>query len=583
MSVVAVLADGLREIRVPGGGRLGGPDPAAPRAFPVFGPDSISIDRDLVREGSPDVYLAEGWMPLERLPGRVLVGTTLPPGHHRLEGLAERLGASVQLTALEPWALRALVLEVFDVEVADAAANGLWREHPVVSARIVLSRGQRTALWATLAAVVPLLVLFPRQSAAIALGVGSAVFLAATGFKLLVAMRGARFDVVEQVSADEVAALADADLPVYTVLVPVFREANIVAQLVENLGGIDWPADRLEVLVLVEEEDDETRSALEAADPPDNFRIVTVPAGAPQTKPRACNVGLYLASGEYLVIYDAEDTPDPDQLKKALVAFRRGGDELVCVQAALNYFNATENALTRMFTLEYSYWFDYMLAGLDASDLPIPLGGTSNHFRTAALKDLGGWDPFNVTEDADLGVRASATGYRVGVINSTTMEEANTSIPNFIRQRSRWIKGYMQTSLVHARRPLSLLRTIGPRRFAAFALLIGGTPAVFLGVLPSYLISAAVLLLPPQVTAGLFPLPVLWLCLLNFVLGNSLMVYLSMMGPFKRGNFNLVLWALLNPVYWVLHSIASYKALWQLVTRPHYWEKTEHGLTNHAG
>jgi cellulose synthase/poly-beta-1,6-N-acetylglucosamine synthase-like glycosyltransferase len=574
---------GLREILLPDGARIGGAAPAPATGFPAFDPALLRLDRDLVREGSPDVYLEEGWLPMDRLPGRVLVGTTLQPGAPVLDALPDRLGAPVQIVALEPWALRAAVLRIFDVEVADAAANRLWRDQPTMSARIVLTRGQRWWIIAALVVVTALLVLDPRATAAALIGLGSAVFLAATAFKLFVSMRGARFDVVEQVTAAEVDALDVDDLPVYTVLVPVFREANIVAQLVRNLGGIDYPADRLEVLVLVEEGDEETRSAIEAADPPAHFRIVTVPAGAPQTKPRACNVGLYLATGEYLVIYDAEDTPDPDQLKKALVAFRRGGDHLVCVQAALNYFNATENALTRMFTLEYSYWFDYMLAGLDASDLPIPLGGTSNHFRTEALKELGGWDPYNVTEDADLGVRASALGYRVGVINSTTMEEANTSIPNFVRQRSRWIKGYMQTTLVHARRPLRLVRTIGVRRFLSFALLIGGTPAVFLGVLPSYLLTAVVLALPATWTTGLFPVWVLWLCLFNFVVGNSLMVYLSMMGPFKRANFNLVLWSLLNPVYWVLHSLASYKALWQLITRPHYWEKTAHGLTTHVG
>ncbi|MFL0361154.1 glycosyltransferase family 2 protein [Curtobacterium flaccumfaciens] len=214
---------------------------------------------------------------------------------------------------------------------------------------------------------------------------------------------------------------------------------------------------------------------------------------------------LYVATGEYLVIYDAEDTPDPDQLKKAIIAFQRGGTDTVCFQAALNYFNARENLLTRMFTLEYSYWFDYMVAGLDHAALPIPLGGTSNHFRTASLIELGGWDPYNVTEDADLGIRASAVGYRVGVINSTTMEEANTSIPNFIRQRSRWIKGYMQTTLVHARRPIALIRELGLRRFAAFVLLITGTPATFLCVLPFYAVTAITLLLPTQTLGALFP------------------------------------------------------------------------------
>jgi cellulose synthase/poly-beta-1,6-N-acetylglucosamine synthase-like glycosyltransferase len=308
--------------------------------------------------------------------------------------------------------------------------------------------------------------------------------------------------------------------------------------------------------------------------------VVTIPKGSPQTKPRACNVGLFFATGEFLVIYDAEDTPDPDQLKKAYAAFLRGGDKTVCIQASLNYFNAEENVLTRMFTLEYSYWFDYMLAGLDASDLPIPLGGTSNHFRTSALNELGGWDPYNVTEDADLGIRASALGYRVGVVNSTTMEEANTSIPNFIRQRSRWIKGYMQTSLVHARRPRQLIHEIGLRRFLSFALLIGGTPLTFLGVVPLYVVTIFTIFIPTEVLSQFFPVWLLWICLINFIIGNSVMVYLSMMGPYKRGTFELILWALLNPVYWILHSIASYKGLWQLIFKPHYWEKTEHGLTS---
>jgi cellulose synthase/poly-beta-1,6-N-acetylglucosamine synthase-like glycosyltransferase len=410
----------------------------------------------------------------------------------------------------------------------------------------------------------------------------SLVFLAGTDFKFFIAMLGAKFDVVERVSDADVAALTDLELPKYTVLVPVFREANIVAQLVANLGKIDYPVDKLEVLVLIEEEDLLTREAFLGANPPPHFQIVTIPKGTPQTKPRACNVGLFFATGEYLVIYDAEDTPDADQLKKAVVAFRRGGDKTVCIQASLNYFNAEENVLTRMFTLEYSYWFDYMLAGLDAADLPIPLGGTSNHFRTSALIGLGGWDPYNVTEDADLGIRASAMGYRVGVVNSTTMEEANTSIPNFIRQRSRWIKGYMQTTLVHARRPRQLIREIGLRRFLSFALLIGGTPATFLGVIPLYLVTLFTIFIPAEVLGQFFPVWLLWLCLVNFIIGNTVMVYLSMMGPYKRGAFNLILWAVLNPVYWVLHSIASYKGLWQLITKPHYWEKTEHGLTNQS-
>ncbi|MDA3806126.1 glycosyltransferase [Clavibacter sp. CT19] len=539
------------------------------------------IDPGPVRQGPRERYLAEGWIPVRLLAdGRQLVAADdrrRDPGF--AAALAAELGAPVALTRVDAWDLKDAVLRLCGEAVADDAANRLFRANPELSGRLVFSRGQKAGALVGAVLLVALAVVWPRQTAVGALSVVSLAFLAATAFKFFVALQGARYDVVDRVTEAEVHRLVDADLPVYTVLVPVFREANIVAQLIENLGGLDYPAHKLEVLILIEEEDSETRDAIVHADPPAHFHIVTIPAGQPQTKPRACNVGLTLASGEYLVIYDAEDTPDPDQLKKALVAFDRGGPEMVCVQAALNYFNASENALTRMFTLEYSYWFDYMLAGLDHSNLPIPLGGTSNHFRTAALVELGGWDPYNVTEDADLGIRASAVGYRVGVINSTTMEEANTSIPNFIRQRSRWIKGYMQTTLVHARRPVALIREVGIVRFVAFALLIGGTPATFLGVIPFYLVTIASLAIPNEVIASVFPAWALWTSLFNFLVGNGVMVYVSMMGPFKRGTFHLILWSLLNPVYWILHSISAYKGLWQLLTRPHYWEKTEHGLT----
>ncbi len=539
-------------------------------------------DRDdaFIRGWSGQSMIAENWMPLRRDgDGTVLVATARVPDEERRAHIEEVVGGPVTFGAVTSWDIRQLVLHVFREAIADEAANELFRQNPMLSARTVLSRAQKVVLVVFLLLLLACLVVFPVATVIGIITTISLVFFASTVFKFFVAMRGAKYDVVERISPEQVEALDDRDLPRYTVLVPVFREENVVPQLVGNLGRIDYPAEKLEVLVLIEEEDHLTRDAYLGSNPPPNFHLVTIPKGAPQTKPRACNVGLFFATGEYLVIFDAEDAPEPDQLKKSVLAFRKGGRRTVCVQAALNYFNADENVLTRMFTLEYNYWFDYMLAGLDAADLPIPLGGTSNHFRTSALIELGGWDPYNVTEDADLGIRASALGYRVGVINSTTMEEANTSIPNFIRQRSRWIKGYMQTTLVHARRPAALIGEVGLRRFLAFALLIGGTPATFLGVIPLYLVTLFTIALPTGWLTQFFPVWLLWITLLNFIIGNSIMVYLSMMGPYKRGTFELILWAILNPVYWILHSIAAYKGLWQLVTRPHYWEKTAHGLT----
>jgi len=545
--------------------------------------DAHSVDLEYVRRFTGRDALVREWLPIAReADGRVVVAIAHRPEVEDVDAAEQLVGASVRFVATSAWALRRAVLRIFADRIADAAANDLFRQNPLISARTVFARWQQVVAIAVGVVVLLGLVLAPLVLVIVLLALASVAFLASILFKFSVSMWGAQFDVVERISDRDVADLDDRDLPRYTILVPVYRESNIVAQLVGNLGGIDYPVEKLEVLVLMEEDDDETRAAFDAASPPAHFQVVTVPAGTPKTKPRACNVGLAFATGELLVIYDAEDAPEPDQLKKAVLAFRHGGDALVCVQAALSYFNATENLLTRMFTLEYNSWFDYMLPGLDVLELPIPLGGTSNHFRVDALQELGGWDPYNVTEDADLGIRASALGYRVGVVNSTTFEEANTSIPNFVRQRSRWIKGYMQTSLVHSRDPIALVRRIGFVRFASFVLLIGGTPAAFLAVLPFYALTVASFVVPSEWIAQVFPLWLLWLCLLNFIIGNVVIVYLTMMGPYKRGSFNLILWALLNPIYWILHSVASYKALWQLLFKPHYWEKTAHGLTSQS-
>ena len=408
----------------------------------------------------------------------------------------------------------------------------------------------------------------------------AAAFMLSIAFKFVVCMRGAHREHHEVVTQEELDALDDRDLPIYTVLVPCYREQNIVHQLVDNLGRLDYPAEKLQILLLLEADDHETIDAAYASNPPNNVTIVITPDGQPKTKPKACNVGLSLALGKYLVIFDAEDRPEPDQLKRAVVAFGKSDPRTVCLQAALNYFNADENVLTRMFTLEYSFWFDYMLPGLDSTKLPIPLGGTSNHFDIEKLRELGGWDPFNVTEDADLGIRASARGYRVGVVDSTTFEEANNAYGNWLRQRSRWIKGYMQTTLVHLRHPIQLVRTAGLLQALSFLLLIGGTAISFLAVLPMYLVFAITLAVDPSFMAQYLPGWVLWFSLMNLLLGNGLMIWVSMMGAFRRRRYWLVLWALLNPVYWVMHSIASYKALWQLVFKPHYWEKTTHGLSH---
>ena len=545
-----------------------------------------SWDRELARRFDPQMLVADGWFPVREIHRAdeivVVVATATPPTARRRQELETVLGAPVELHATTEWDVQGAVLDAFQIEILDEACLGLWRRSTDRSARLVVTRVQRVLVLVTTAVLLLGLVFSTRQTLVVVSSIVGFGFLLSVTFKFVVCLVGARLEHEDTISDADVAALRDSDLPVYTVLVPVFREANVVADLVQNLAALDYPHDKLQILLLLEEKDTETIEAAKAANPPATITLCFVPAGHPQTKPKACNVGLFFARGQLLVIYDAEDRPDADQLKKAVIAFRDGDESMVCVQAALNYWNAEENALTRMFTLEYSFWFDYMLPGLDALRLPIPLGGTSNHFRTEALRRLGGWDPFNVTEDADLGIRASALGQHVGVIRSTTFEEANKAYGNFVRQRSRWIKGYMQTTLVHLRHPIDLVRIVGLRQAAAFALLIGGTPLAFLATPPLLVLLVVSLVSPTGDLSRYMPGWVLWAGLVNLLVGNALMVYVTMMGAFRRRRYRLVVWGLLNPIYWILHSVAAYKALWQLIFKPHYWEKTTHGLSNVA-
>ena len=541
------------------------------------------IDPEIAQRAAPSDLLAAGMFPLS-LDGGVLSVAVIDPPDIGSAATARRLAAAgvdvpVRFAATTEWDLDWAVRAQFAERLESEAKWHLAESNAEASAHIVITRAQKAVLIGALAALVVCAIAAPAATLLSVVLAINVLFLAGILFKFVASLAGAHSSMEMEIDDADVAALTDAELPSYTILVPVYREANIVGLLMENLAQMEYPEDKLEILLLMEDDDQATLAAARASRPPETVHFIVVPDGQPKTKPKACNLGLRFARGEYLVIYDAEDRPDPDQLKKAVIAFRRGGNRLACVQAALNYFNANENFLTRMFTLEYSFWFDYMLRGLDAMGLPIPLGGTSNHFRTAVLRDLGGWDPFNVTEDADLGIRAAALGYTVGVINSTTFEEANTATHNWIRQRSRWIKGYMQTALVHSRHPGHLVRVTGWRGAAGFALLIAGTPLTFL-LAPVLWAMALLLLFGPIAGVQSYPAPILVLGLFNLIVGNTVAVYLAMLAVYRRERFDLIAWAMLTPVYWVLHSIAAYKALWQLIVNPFYWEKTVHGLTD---
>jgi glycosyltransferase XagB len=273
----------------------------------------------------------------------------------------------------------------------------------------------------------------------------------------------------------QLASLSDEALPTYTLFfVPSIKKPMFLPQFVEAMKQLDYPADKIQILLLLETDDKATVNRAKNMKLPDNMQVVVVPHTLPKTKPKACNYGLQVATGDISVIYDAEDMPDALQLKKTALAFKHNPDEVICVQAKLNFYNPNQNLLTRLFATEYSLWFDLILPGLQSLNAPLPLGGTSNHFKTAALKQLGGWDAFNVTEDCDLGIRLSANGYRTIMIDSVTLEEANSDTHNWLNQRSRWLKGYMQTYLVHMRQAGQMIKQGKNRLFAGINMIVGG-------------------------------------------------------------------------------------------------------------
>ncbi len=539
------------------------------------------VDAELVRGYEPELLLAEGWIPVRREGARTIVATCEPPTRKLRSLIRKRLGRSskVDLRTTTPLDIERTIVSCFREHIVRRSTSELLTRRPELSAAGGWSRGQK--LWVFALGLITLVALVLNWQFTVSLIVAGAnvAFLAAVTFKLVACLVGAIFGARVN---DAPAERDDMLLPSYTVLVPVYKEANVIGELMANLGALDYPAEKIEILVLLESDDTETIEAARAAHPPATVRLVIVPDAPPKTKPKACNVGLFLARGDLLVIYDAEDRPDPQQLRKAVAAFEQAGASTICLQARLRYWNYASNLLTRMFSLEYGYWFGTMLPGLDRLGLPIPLGGTSNHFRVSALRELIGWDPHNVTEDADLGVRAAVHGYRVGVIDSDTDEEACAELRPWIRQRTRWIKGYMQTALVHLRSPRRLVRQVGIVDAFGFLLLIAGTPLTFLlapvmwvGTAAWYAFGEPHL---PLVNSGVF-----WaIALINLLIGNGVMVMLNVMAAVRGYGWRAAPYALLNPLYWVLHSIAAWRALVQLIRNPFYWEKTPHGLERAA-
>ena len=375
--------------------------------------------------------------------------------------------------------------------------------------------------------------------------------------------------------------LTDPQLPRYTVFVPLFKEVEILPYLAKALAGLDYPPAKLDIKIVLESVDTATIDAAAKLAFPGNVDLVIVPDRQPRTKPKALNYALQFATGDFAVIYDAEDRPDPDQLRKAATMFLHASADVACLQARLDYFNVRENWLSRQFTIEYATLFRGLLPLFGRFGLPLPLGGTSNHFRIGVLRELGAWDPYNVTEDADLGMRLHRAGYRAETLDSTTYEEACCQSGAWVKQRTRWLKGWMQTFGVHMRMPFTALREMGLTGFLAFHAYFAGiivsslAHPLFYAVLASDVYGGTLF----QPAASLPGDVLLAIALANFIGGYAVNLLLGAMS--LRGTGHKRLWphVIFIPVYWLYVSAAAYRAVWQLIRAPFYWEKTTHGVS----
>lgn len=465
-----------------------------------------------------------------------------------------------------------------DSILLDNAVNALRNSNPEMSASSPLPVWQRVMLFGFFCAV-PLtlpLVIFNRAD-----WLAAGLAFVFSGIVLL--RLAVLWHLIWQDRRTEAASspIADDALPNYSVLVPLFKEAAVAPALVQAMSALDYPADKIDIIFITEEEDVLTRTALMQADLLPHMQILTVPQGLPQTKPRALNYALQVATGDIVVVYDAEDVPEPAQLRKAAACFANAGPDLVCVQARLSIYNPADSLLTKQFALEYAVLFAAILPALRRLGLPILLGGTSNHFRHAKLVEAGAWDPFNVTEDADLGVRLARLGYRVSMLDSDTWEEAPRTARAWIGQRTRWLKGWMQTYIVHMRAPQILLADLGAWRFLGVQVVLAGM--ILSALIHPWLYAAALLCL----VTGAAIVPeggLLWMvCWFNLVAGHAVGVLLGVIAAWRSQGRIPVAAALELPIYWLAISAGSYLALRDLYKRPFYWEKTPHGARRVTG
>ncbi|MCJ9669765.1 MULTISPECIES: glycosyltransferase family 2 protein [unclassified Neorhizobium] len=485
------------------------------------------------------------------------------------------LGQDLAITT--PSAIRGAVWRTGAARRVRETIDGLFDRFPEFSARIVLSGSQGFYAGLGLAALASALIAVPIETLLFLHILLSLIYFASLVLRLAAFTRQQFAGPVPPAAPPREDAL-----PCYTVMVALYREAAVAEQLIASLGRLDWPPSLLDIKLVCEADDQGTIAALKVLKPASHFEIVEVPPATPRTKPKALSYALMAARGEFLVIYDAEDRPHPQQLREAYARFRASAADVACLQAPLIITNARESWISALFSLEYCGLFRGLLPMLARRQMPLPLGGTSNHFRTQALRAAGGWDPFNVTEDADLGFRLYRLGYHSDVITRQTLEDAPTTMRVWMGQRSRWFKGWLQTWLVLMRDPRRLIGEMGFPAFCIFQLMIGGMLVssllhpliiIFMGVGTYSMLDAP---------ADGIPAGVLSLFIIDTIniLGSYLIFVGLGRGPMVEHERRLVGWRWIGvPLYWMMTSAAAWRAVIELRSKPFFWNKTPHRPT----
>ena len=535
-------------------------DPPDPRLIDMLGPAEC---------------LTHGLLPWRRCGGVTVIASAWPEKFEAMRVRLTALYGPVALALVEQHALQAAICSMRRTALTERAETRVPEAQSCRGSRLT---AMQRALALLFSALLCGALLAPQALFVLLVGWAVLTLVLTTGLKLAAAAAVLRdWSRPAQRTGWDSAAPAIARYPVISILVPLFGEDDIAGRLISRLGRLTYPKELLDVILVVEEDDAATRHAVSRTRLPHWMRVITVPASTLKTKPRALNFALDFCRGSIVGIYDAEDAPDPDQLHRVARRFHERGSELACVQGTLDYYNPRSNWLARCFTVEYATWFRIVLPGMERLGLAVPLGGTTLFVRRDVLESLGAWDSHNVTEDADLGIRLARAGYRTELLDTVTAEEANCRVLPWIRQRSRWLKGYAITYAVHMRDPRRLLADLGWWRLFGVQVLFLATLSQF--VLTPVLWSFWLMLLGlGHPLLGVLEPWVFFALAALFLTSEVVSLGVGLLALSRRRHRFLRPWLPTMHFYFPLAALAVYKALWELLTRPYYWDKTAHGL-----